>query len=313
MRDNDISRNQYIQEDYVHSANSLFHFMSSPVYLKKALIKKALCPRYCVEDIRYLGIESDNGEFPEIAVLQKCFCDIPLRNISKNFPVELTNNNGHLTEQQRGLVPKAYSHTELYGNYALAFSKKWGEESKLQPMHYLSDYSECSTAFSKMINVVLSEEDVLDIVSDTMIDWLCYFKPLRGAMKRKYKDKEYAFDFEIHKNFHDEHEWRYVPLNINISGVPLDCVLANKNILEFPQLIKDMNDRLETDVYREAWMHFQYDDIKYIIVPDNDSRVDIINTIMTLEGEKFESQDVAMKKNILVSKIMVLGEIMKDF
>ena len=42
------------EDDYVQSANSLFHFMKEADYLKDALGRKALVPRYCVESVDYL-------------------------------------------------------------------------------------------------------------------------------------------------------------------------------------------------------------------------------------------------------------------
>ena len=43
------------EDDYVQSANSLFHFMKEADYLKDALGRSALVPRYCVETVGYLG------------------------------------------------------------------------------------------------------------------------------------------------------------------------------------------------------------------------------------------------------------------
>ena len=74
-------------EDYYQSANSLFHFMKEADYLHTALSQKALIPRYCREDIRFLQININNITFSEIAVLQKCFCDIPLHNITSKLPI----------------------------------------------------------------------------------------------------------------------------------------------------------------------------------------------------------------------------------
>lgn len=62
-------------DDYAQSANTLVHFMKKFKYLEEILEKKALIPRYCIEDLQYLNI--GGGSFTEAFVLQKCFCDIP--------------------------------------------------------------------------------------------------------------------------------------------------------------------------------------------------------------------------------------------
>lgn len=43
------------EDDYVQSANSLFHFMKKADYLKDALGRSALVPQYCVKTVGYLG------------------------------------------------------------------------------------------------------------------------------------------------------------------------------------------------------------------------------------------------------------------
>ena len=74
MSNKDIS--YYPIDDYVQSANTLFHFMQKSEYLKSALVHKALIPRFCIEDVSYLGIIRDSFKFQEVAILEKCFCDI---------------------------------------------------------------------------------------------------------------------------------------------------------------------------------------------------------------------------------------------
>lgn len=65
------SKTVYVPEDYVHSANSLFHFVKSVNYLINALQQKNLYPRYCVEDVRYLDLTLNGEHFEDVAILQK--------------------------------------------------------------------------------------------------------------------------------------------------------------------------------------------------------------------------------------------------
>ena len=301
-------------EDYVHSSNTLFHFMNSSNYLTDALKRKALCPRYCNEDISYLNIVHKEDRFSEISILQKCFCDIPLHNIIRKFPIELKENN-NLTEDQLRIIPKECSHPDFYGKYAIAFSKKWGEQNKLQPVHYLSEQSECTSQFSRMFCELLEEDDLPASISDALLNWLCYFKPLRGDMRRRFvsngADSTEAVECVIYKNFHDEHEWRYVPIGKSINGDPLDCLIANDAVKS--GVLKEVSDELEKDEYQEIWLKFQYEDIRYIIVPDKSGRLELIKTIRMLPDDLFLMDDIDVQRDILISKILVFDEIIKDF
>lgn len=307
---------EYIQEDYVHSANSLFHFMKESEYLTTALKKKALCPRYCKEDVAYLNIKNGENTFNEVAILQKCFCDIPLSTVIKKFPVILTDNNDYLTEEQIKAVPEELSHPDFYGKYAIAFTKRWGEKNKLQAIHYLNPEAICAENYSETLRSILAEADVPEIVANTLLDWICFFKPLRGTMKRNQLigEPKKAFEIEIFKNFHDEHEWRYVPSKAEINGQTIQCIIANKYILNSENMLGEMNTRLEDMKYRPTWLPFQYEDIRYIIVPDNQSRIDVINTINALDDSLFTEVegDTKLQRGILISKILVLDGIVKD-
>lgn len=78
------------------SANALFTFMNNFTYLKDILETKLIFPRYCRENIEYLGLNN----LAEIAFPMKCFCDI--------------------------FINKLYTHMNLYGKYGIALSKEWG-------------------------------------------------------------------------------------------------------------------------------------------------------------------------------------------
>ena len=76
----------------------------------------------------------------------------------------------------------------------------------------------------------------------------------------------------------------------------------------------EISDGLENERYRELWLDFAYDDIRYIIVPDILARIDIIKTITELPNSCFEDQnDIPVQKSVLISKILVLAEIRKDW
>lgn len=298
---------EYVREDYVHSANSLFNFVSSAEYVIESLQMRALCPRYCTENVSYLNISNGDKRFEEIAVLQKCFCDIPLHDVFKTFPVVLTDNNEGLTIEQGELIPDKCSHPELYGEYALGFSKSWGEKSNLQPIQYLVEGSEPTAEFSKAIEAAIREEDLPDAIADSISNRLCFVKPVRGRMKRQAKTGE-RFEYEIFKNFHDEHEWRFVP--INREGI--DSLIAKTGLLKMAGLLSEMSNTIKEERFQHIWLPFCYDDIRYIIVPNNDGRIEIIEAINALKDNLFDEGNVGLQKAILISKILVINEIAKD-
>lgn len=85
--------------------------------------------------------------------------------------------------------------------------------------------------------------------------------------------------------------------------------MANQYLLEM-----DINSRLSTRQYEKLWLLYNYEDIRYIIVPNASERIDFINTILNIPEEQFTSEsDIMTQKYILISKILVLAEIRKDW
>lgn len=301
-------------DDYAQSANTLFHFMKEPEYLNAILRRRSIAPRYCIETIDYLNIHRGPRAFNEVAILQKCFCDIPFHKLADTFFV---NGVGEvydsLSKDERAELEKNNTHFAYYGEYAIAFSKSWGERRNLQPVHYLNKDSQYAKDFSAVFERVFEDDDIPDEYAQDVINRLAYIKPLRGIMQRKITlhGNSDPVAVNIYKNFHDEREWRYVPSADILSSLNTECVIANPYIMP---LANEISDGLENERYKELWLDFSYDDIRYIIVPDILARIDIIKTITELPNSCFEDQnDIPMQKSVLMSKILVLAEIRKDW
>lgn len=301
------------EDDYVQSANSLFHFMKEADYLKDALGRSALVPRYCIEAVDYLGIKSRGKLYDKIAVLQKCFCDLPFHQMGEPFPLTpVQAEKNKLNEEERIFFEKSNTHCSFYGEYGLAFSKSWGERNRLQPVHYLNCNSAYTENYSKLFKQILAEEDLPDSISQDVIERLSFIKPIRGIMERKLQHKDGThITIQAFKNFHDEHEWRYVPAPDALTSLKMECIIANPQILK---LSNEISKRVEEEKYKALWLNFSYNDIRYIIVPDNEARIDIISAIMELPETNFqEEKSVELSKQLLVSKLVVLSEIRKDW
>ncbi len=298
----DLGKQPEIFEDYTHSSNSLFHFMTKSDYLFSAIKNKALVPRYCKENIEYLGLTQNNEPFKEMAVLMKCFCDIPLHKIT---------NYSESIRVSESYPEKAYSHISLYGEFALAFSKGWGEEHNIQPITYLNTKASYIYEIRKAIADVISGELLVpDIVIDNYLLQLAFFKPLRGPMSRYYNGDEE----NITKNFHDEQEWRFIPTSLFQDNI-FEPVIASRHVLNSTGRISDsplnlLSNKVQQHKYKEYWLNFEYNDIRYIIVPDKQSRLDFIDFILGMPDDSFTK---AIEKYILISKVLVLQEIRKDW
>ena len=61
--------------------------------MEDILLRNAIVPRYCKEDLEYLKICNEGAAFSEIYVLQKCFCDIPFHKLTEQFQLQPTGEN----------------------------------------------------------------------------------------------------------------------------------------------------------------------------------------------------------------------------
>ena len=156
-----LNQNQYQQfDDYAQSANTLFHFMKKLDYLKDILFRSAIVPRYCIETIDYLKIHNGTETFDKIAVLQKCFCDIPFHKLADSFALSYTEEEySALTVEDRAILEKSNTHFDYYGEYAIGFSKSWGEAKNLQPIHYVNEDAQYAKNFRVLFEHILQEED----------------------------------------------------------------------------------------------------------------------------------------------------------
>ena len=90
--------------------------------------------------------------------------------------------------------------------------------------------------------------------------------------------------------------------------------IANNKILKIDFFLDELNNKqLPTERYRAIWISYDYDDIRYLIVPDTGERINLIKTILALPDNLFNgTNDVVMSKNVLISKIIVLDELGED-
>ena len=309
----------YESYGYFHSSNTLFHFMKESNYLKDFLSKRVITPRYCLEDIAYLNLTINGDTFKEIQVLQKCFCDIQLHRITVKSEVLCEDS---ITQGKKKVM---LSLLDIYGKYGIGFSKDFCVKNNFHPVHYLNEKSSYVENLTNMLGIAMKNEIEDNQISDYVINRLALAKPLHGKMKdMMLPDDSTRTKYTIYKNFHDEHEWRYIPspqsiseLNRKTNHYRIEQIFANENMWNSGRnVIQEFSSIITNEEYNSIWVNFSYSDIRYIIVPNEQERVLFIDYINEELSEKsFDCSICNVKKNraLLISKIIVLDEIGRDW
>lgn len=244
----------------------LCNYMKEPEYLEDKLERQAIIPRYNMEPTEYLRLKG----ITKICFPMICFCDIPLSKVS--------------------------SHISRYGSYGIGFDKnKIINKSKIQPIHYINPASRLADDFRETFlkaydgTVEFTEQNRTLI--DYLVSTLVYMKPI--------SERAIVDNKVISKNFQDECEWRFIPLAMD-NEIPL--VLPQDQTSELLQ--KKYND-IVLPHHPETWMRFEWDDIRYLIVPDEAANKRLIRKIRNLSLDS-ETQDY------LISTIEISSHFSED-
>lgn len=248
----------------LQSANTLFKFMNNVKWLKEILEFKTIMPRYCEEDGEYLS----NIDGYKIAFPMVCFCDIKLKDLKH--------------------------HMKTYGRVGIGLKKEWGISNGVQPLHYINDQSYFNEAIKNIFKKAMDDNNVeSEMYRDYLLEQIKFSKPIQGKMKRNGCYDEY--------NFHDEHEWRYVP---NETGIEeLDLILADKEHL-VDKYYYECSETLKKN--KDIGLKFEYSDIKYLIVTNKRNKENLVKFILKLSIKREE-------KNDLISKIINYRDVEEDW
>lgn len=262
--------NEIEKEDHTASKiqpDTLFHFMENVDWLTEMIKDKCINARYCVEDVSYLKL----AETDKIAYPMKCFCDIKFHDL--------------------------HEHIGFYGANGIAFPKHWGMKRSIQPVHYINPQSKMRKDFTEAFNKALQEDgkdqsDLQFCLKNYLIHELMYYKPYSGRIQNEKSEI-------IDKCFTDECEWRYVPI---VSDFNFD------QIIFFDESKRDYICKLNASLKAlpEAALHFDYSDIKYLIVENQDNFIKLLDTIMNLPISQQE-------QHMLSSKIIIWNDAKGDF
>ena len=185
-----------------------------------------------------------------------CFCDIPLAKVG-----------GHMSH---------------YGRYGIALDKHAIiNKFRVQPIHYMNPNSalvnDFKSAFSDYYNTGKKVHPEDKVLLNYLMNAIMYMKPISGMEKIEGEERPYVFQ--------DECEWRYIPTE----NFPKDLKLILAENAATENAKSYYSKALLS--HPETWIKFDWEDIRYIIVPD----------------------EVALKRIIEIIKELPLGDSQKYF
>ena len=175
-------------------------------------------------------------------------------------------------------------HTSFYGEFGIGISRQWISKNKnINPVQYVNhkstEYSHILKILTKLKNKKCDEIELRKLI---------LAKKISGKVSNKVGKIQF-------KKFYDEREWRYVPDNIESFLLPIS---------------KDdqFNSVEKSKAIKECYLPIPPESIRYIIIPYEQSRSKIINTI-----EKIYSNYDKSILAVLFSRIISLEQIKDDF
>lgn len=215
---------------------------------------------------------TDNNPQPfiEDAIPMVCFCDIPLSLLM--------------------------NHIDTYGQYGLGMTKEWGLRKGLNPVIYFNKNSHLATRFGELTNNLLWKRT---LAGQAVNEIMGYIKPYEGTLYRNGRD--------VKKNvrFYDEHEWRYVPDISILNDRGIETFLQRHMYLNQTAL-REANDKLGMEATK---LSFNAEDIKYIIIEDEDQINIMIKRVRDIKGSRYDEDTV----DKLASRIITVRQIKEDF
>lgn len=215
-------------------------------------------------------IDNDLQPFLEDALPMVCFCDIPLSLL--------------------------INHINTYGRYGLGMTKEWGLRKGLNPVIYFNNNSHLARKFSVLTNdLIWKRTQPAQVFSEIM----GYMKPYKGNL---YRNGRIA---QKNIRFYDEHEWRYVPDRSILTDNCIELSIQRHAYMN-PKELANANRKLEMEATR---LSFNADDIKYIIIRDEDQINKMIKELRDIKGDRYDEDTV----DRLVSRIITVKQIKNDF
>jgi len=176
-----------------------------------------------------------------------------------------------------------------YGGFAIGMNRSWENRNNLSPISYFQKNRD-NHFFKYICNIFTSYNNGNGDASD-LRKILGYVKPLS-----KFKEKGYAVNRR--KDNYIEKEWRKIYL---------------KNWMSSQQDMDNYDKVHHNKLFTILNLKFHAKDVSFIIVPDDATKTNIINSIQSATDiGGYKTSNINDKLN-LISKIITIEEIQKNF
>ena len=188
-----------------------------------------------------------------------------------------------------------YFAEKKYGNFGIGLTKEWANRMSLNPVMYVNQHCDIADRFNdglRSVYATLSSNSQSAQGYHNLMNTYRYMKNYEGDLIR---------DSGITPNyrFADEREWRYVPpfeTEEVEPFVPISRIDTKAKKTKYNQQINHLR------------LSFQPEDIKYLIVENDDDILELINHLNTVKN----NFTLDIKKR-LTSRILTLEQIINDF
>ncbi len=188
------------------------------------------------------------------------FCDIPLSEIIE--------------------------HTNRYGTYGIGMTKAWGESKGINPIIYLQQKSLLTKALQASIKSSITNINKIANSGEASTE-----DDIKSARITSYiKNYECLFDHGRYKKgyrFYDEKEWRFVPIKTD-HGNPI-----------LPHYFDRDLDKIESNNFNEIKLGFTPNDIKYLIINNDEEIPEVISHIKAVKKKYGEDDTARLSTRIL--------------
>ena len=185
-----------------------------------------------------------------------------------------------------------------YGKFGIGLTKKWAIESGLNPVmyasqqsHFTANFIEGIEKFFQLVNESNDSSGNYETAYNNTLNTLRYIKNYKGDLIRPGKKTKPNYVFA------NEREWRFVPpISEEIdSFVPIEKVRTSEQKSRYNQKVRNVT------------LHFQPDDIQYLIVEKDSDINDLIRHLRQVKN-RFSPETI----DRLSSRILTYEQIEND-